>query len=150
MRRGMAMILALGFFAAVTANAQDDAVKQEMKKLQGNWVRIYVEADGKKSEDGKKEPGQAITLTINGDKYDGETFKLDPAKNPKHINVSTVDDKGKAIALPGIYELKGDVLKLCFPFPFEGKFDKIGKRPTEFGSKPGGNDVLEVYQREKK
>ena len=150
MRRGMAMILALGFFAAVTANAQEDAVKQEMKKLQGNWVRIYVEADGKKSEDGKKEPGQAITLTINGDKYDGETFKLDPAKSPKHINVSTVDDKGKAIALPGIYELKGDVLKLCFPFPFEGKFDKIGKRPTEFGSKPGGNDVLEVYQREKK
>ena len=150
MRRGMAMILALGFFAAVTANAQEDAVKQEMKLLQGNWVRIYVEADGKKSEDGKKEPGQAITLTINGDKYDGETFKLDPAKSPKHINVSTVDDKGKAIALPGIYELKGDVLKLCFPFPFEGKFDKIGKRPTEFGSKPGGNDVLEVYQREKK
>ena len=150
MRRGMAMILALGFFAAVTANAQEDAVKQEMKKLQGNWVRIYVEADGKKSDDGKKEPGQAITLTINGDKYDGETFKLDPAKNPKHINVSTVDDKGKAMTLPGIYELKGDVLKLCFPFPFEGKFDKIGKRPTEFGSKPGGNDVLEVYQREKK
>ena len=150
MRRGRALILALGFFAAVTANAQDDAVKQEMKKLQGRWIRIYVEADGKKSKDGKKVPGKAITLTINGDKYGGETFKLDPAENPKHINVSTVDDKGKAITLPGIYELKGDVLKLCFPFPFEGKFDKIGKRPTEFGSKAGGNDVLEVYQREKK
>ena len=150
MRLGMVMVLALGFLAAPTADAQEDVVKEEMKKLQGKWVRIYVEADGKKSEDDQKKPGKAIILTVNGDKYGGETFKLDPAKKPKHINVSTVDDKGKAITLPGIYELKGDVLKLCFPFPFEGKFDKIGKRPTEFGSKPGGNDVLEVYQREKK
>ncbi len=150
MRCGIVMVLTLGFLAAMTADAQEDAVKEEMKKLQGTWIRIYMEADGKKSEDGKKELGKAITLTINGDKYDGETFKLDPAKNPKHINMSTVDDKGKAITLPGIYELKGEVLKLCFPFPFEGKFDKIGKHPTEFGSKPGGNDVLEVYQREKK
>src|SRR6185295_10469706 len=136
--------------AGVTVDAQDDAIKADVKKLQGTWVRIYVEVDGKKYEDGKKEPGKAIILTVNGDKYDGETFNLDPAKNPKHINVATVDDKRKPITLPGIYELKGDVLKLCFPFPFEEKFDKLGKRPTEFGSKRGGNDVLEVYKREKK
>jgi uncharacterized protein (TIGR03067 family) len=148
MKYFLTLVLALGFLAAT--DAQDNTVKEEMKKLQGIWVRIYVEADGKKSEDGKKDPEKAITLTINGDKYDDETFKLDPAKNPKHINVLTVDDKGKAITLPGIYELQGDVLKLCFPFPFEGNFDKIGKRPTEFRSKRGGNDVLEVYKREKK
>jgi len=33
------------------------------------------------------------------------------------------------MTLPGIYELKGDVLKVCFPFPFGMKFDKLGKRP---------------------
>src|SRR4029450_1095510 len=107
MRLGMAMVLAIGFLVAVTADAQEGAVKEEMKKLQGTWIRIYVDVEGKKSEDGKKEPGKAITLTIKGDKYDGETFKLDPTKKPKQINVSSVDDKGKAITLPGIYELKG-------------------------------------------
>ena len=81
MRLGMVMVLALGFLAAVTADAQEGAVKEEMKKLQGTWIRIYVEVDGKKSEDGKKEPEKAIILTVNGDKYGGETFHLDPAKN---------------------------------------------------------------------
>ena len=125
MRLGMALILALGMLGAVTVDAQEGAVKEEMKKLQGTWIRIYVDVEGKKTEDGKKEPGKAIILTINGDKYGGETFTLDPTKNPKHINVTTVDDNGKAITLPGIYELKGDIFKLCFPFPFEGKFDVI-------------------------
>lgn len=150
MRLGMAMVLALVFLVVVTADAQEAAVKDEIKKLQGTWVRIYLDVEGKKYDDGKKEPGEAIKLTIDGDQYDGETFTLDPAKNPKHINVSTVDDQGKAFTLPGIYELQGDVLKLCFPFPFEGKFDKIGIRPTKFASKRGEDAVLEVYKREKK
>lgn len=54
------------------------------------------------------------------------------------------------MTLPGIYELKDGMLKLCFPFPFEGKFDKIGKRPAEFASKAGSSDVLEVYKLKKK
>jgi uncharacterized protein (TIGR03067 family) len=131
----------------VAAEGQGDAVKSEMEKLQGKWVRIYVDVDGKKSEDGKKEANKAVTLTIKGDKYDGDSFKIDPTKTPKHIDVSSVDAKGKATNLPGIYELKGDVLKLCFPFPFGGRIDKLGKRPTEFGSKKGGDEVLEVYRR---
>lgn len=150
MRLGMVIVLAIMILMAVTADAQEDVVRKEVEKLQGKWVRIYMEADGKKFVDGKKQPGKAVTLTIKGGKYEGENFQLDPLKTPKQINVSTADDKGKAISLPGIYELKDDVLKLCFPFPFEGKFDKVGKRPTEFGSMPGGNDVLEVYKREKR
>jgi len=148
MRFCIALVLVLGHLAS--AHAEDDAVKDEMKKLQGTWVRVSVDVAGKKTGDGKKPAGEAVTLTIKGDKYGDETFTLDPTKSPKHINVSTVDDKGNAITLPGIYELNDGVLKLCFPFPFEGKFDQIGKRPTEFGSKRGGNDVLEVYKLEKK
>ena len=147
MRHCMVVVLAFGFLTAATANDQDAAVKDELKKLEGTWVRIYVEADGKKSEDGKKEPDKAIRLVIGGDKFGKDTFKLDPSKKPKHIDLAQIDDKGKAMTLPGIYELKGDVLKVCFPFPFGMKFDKLGKRPSEFGSKPGGDDVLEVYQR---
>lgn len=143
----LVLVLALGPLAS--ALAQGDAVKAEMHKLQGTWVRVSVDVNGKKTEDGNRPAGEAVTLTIQGDKFGGETFTLDPTKSPKHIDVLSVDDKGRAITLPGIYELKDGELKVCFPFPFGGKFDKIGQRPTEFGSKRGGNDVLEVYKRRK-
>jgi len=145
MRRFVVFILVGAVTAAVTA--QNDSAKEDIAKLQGTWVRVYVDADGKKSKDGKKKPGEAITLVIKGDKFGDETFKLDPTKSPKHIDLATVDDNGKPLSLPGIYELKGDELKVCFPYPFEGKFDKIHRRPTAFGSKRGENEVLEVYKR---
>jgi len=134
----------------VTAAAQNDSAKEDAAKLQGAWVRIYVDVDGKKTDDGKKKAGEAVTLVVKGDKFGDDTFKLDPTKKPKQIDLTIVNDKGKSMTWPGIYELKGDELKVCFPFPFEGKFDKIAIRPTAFGSKRGGNDVLEVYKREAK
>jgi uncharacterized protein (TIGR03067 family) len=82
---------------------QAPAVTEEMKKLQGTWVRVYVVVDGKKTEDGKKAPDREVVLTITGDGYDGDTFTLDPTKIPRHINVAPADDKGKT--LPGICEL---------------------------------------------
>src|SRR5258707_15458426 len=111
----MILSMTLGYFTA--GNTQADDVKDEMKKLEGTWVRIAVDVDGQKSED-SKDPTKAIALNIKGDKYHDESFKIDPTKSPKHINVMTVDDKGKPFTLPGIYELKGDVLKVCFPYPF--------------------------------
>lgn len=156
MKLCIVMVLALGSLAA--GDARDDA-KDELKKLEGIWVRIYVEADGKKLDDVNKKPEDAIRLTIRGDKFTtrqggGEvvsTFKLDPTKKPKHIDLSeTVEGKDKPKPLPGIYELTDDVLKLCFLFPFEEKGDKLGMRPTEFSAKTGSDHVLEVYRREKK
>src|SRR5262245_41417865 len=55
MRLCVVMVVALELFVA--ADAQDDVIKEEMKNLQGTWVRIYVDVEGKKSEDGKKAPG---------------------------------------------------------------------------------------------
>ena len=67
MRLGITLCLSLGFLAV--ANTQDDVVKDEMKQLQGTWVRICAEVDGQKKEDDNKEPGKAIKLTIKGDKF---------------------------------------------------------------------------------
>jgi uncharacterized protein (TIGR03067 family) len=124
--------------------AQEPRVTEEMKKLHGTWVRVYVIADGKKSEDGKKAPDNEVVLNIKGDSYDGDKFTLDPTKTPRHINVASMDDKGKATTLPGIYELKDGELKLCFPYPFEGMLN--GTRPTGFDVKAGSNNVVEVYK----
>jgi uncharacterized protein (TIGR03067 family) len=144
MNRSICLVL----MAAITAaGAQTDTAEEDGARIQGTWVRIYVDVEGKKSIDGKKKPAEAITLVIKGDKFGDEKYKLDPTKTPKHIDLATRDDKGNRTTLPGIYELKGDKLKVCFPFPFEGKFDKI-ERPKQFGSKRGENAVLEVYKRQ--
>jgi uncharacterized protein (TIGR03067 family) len=142
------LILVLGSVAP--SAARDPAIDGEMKKLQGTWVRLYVVVDGKKTVDGKKGPGEQVTLTIKGGTYGGEKFTVNPTKSPKHIDIANADGKGGTTTLPGIYELKGGVLKLCFPFPFEGKTDGLGKRPAGFAVKAGSNDVLEVYEMKKK
>ena len=41
---------------------------------------------------------------------------------------------------PGIYELDGDTLKVCYAI--DG-----GKRPAEFKAKPGSKHVLIVFKR---
>jgi hypothetical protein len=61
-------------------------------------------------------------------------YKLDSASSPKAIDLLTAGN-----ALPGIFELNGDDLKLCF---------RIGKdRPTEFKTRPGDKTELFTLKR---
>jgi len=142
--------LLIVLFSTTALPAQDDATKEEIKKLQGNWVRTSFHADGKSTDDGDRPPDKQVKLEFQGSTMHGDAFTLDITKTPRHINVTTIGHQGRKAIYPGIYELKGDVLKLCFPFPFEGKFDQIHKRPTEFDTKAGDNHVTEVYRRVKK
>ena len=129
---------------------QDNAVKDELKRLQGHWVRVSCHADGQLTEDGDRPPDKQVKLEITSNRFASMPFVIDVTKTPYHIDLQDVGPKGKQFTLPGIYELKGDVLKICLPFPFEGKYDQIHKRPTEFVSKKGENHVVEVYRRETK
>ena len=131
------------------AAVPDDTAQAEMKKLQGNWVRVSAHINGEFVDDSGRKPEHLIKLKIDAGKFHDMTFTLDVTKTPRHINIQTFDDKRKPFSMPGIYELNGDELKVCMPFPFEGKFDHMSKRPTAFTSKRGGNDVLEVYRRVK-
>jgi uncharacterized protein (TIGR03067 family) len=73
-----------------------------------------------------------------GDKVTEWTYKLDPARKPKWIDLS----EGTRTAL-GIYELEDDNLRICFP---EGR---QGERSTAFESKPNSaNDILIILKRE--
>lgn len=130
--------------------AQDDATKEELKKLQGSWIRTSFSADGKTEDDGDRPPDKAVYLDINGNSFHGQKFTIYTSTSPRHIDIIDVGPNGKQFTLPGIYELKGDVLKICLPFPFEGKTEGLQKRPTEFVTKAGENHVVEVYRRVKK
>jgi uncharacterized protein (TIGR03067 family) len=124
--------------------------KGDQDQIQGEWTIVSLESGGKKPpEEFLKEMRMIITkdqmIFAKGDKKkEPVTFKLDPGKKPKWINL-TAKEAGMEIMFPGIYELKGDELKICFTAEKEK-----AERPKEFTSAEGSRHVLFVLKREKK
>jgi uncharacterized protein (TIGR03067 family) len=124
--------------------AADDAAEEDLKKLQGEWV---LESFNK---EGEELPAKALkaTMTVKGEpwlyKSDiGEwstTFKIDPSKTPKTIDM-TIGTGKTARRQRGIYKIEGDTLTICRA---AGRGDE--ERPKEF---PGDHKglVLIVWKR---
>lgn len=115
--------------------------------IQGKWNIVEVQDSGRKPEpeqikDSSIEfSADKMTLIQNKERPPVvSAYKLDEAK--KHIDLK---DDTKPTWSPGIYELKGDELRLCLN---EGK--DSSDRPTEFKSEQTGpNDVLLTLRRAK-
>jgi uncharacterized protein (TIGR03067 family) len=145
MRVLLAGLIATGLAVAAFA-ADDDAVKKEKEALKGKWTIVSVERDGKAVDmwkDGVRlVEGDNYTLTTkDGDSFKG-TFTVDPAKVPKAIDFSPTGGQYKGKTLRGIYEIDGDMLKICFAEP-----DK--DRPTEFTSKSGSGWTFAIHKKQK-
>jgi RNA polymerase sigma factor (sigma-70 family) len=113
------------------------------KSIQGNWTLLRVERDGR----GLKVEAGSVELVVTNQfliwKEQGQdrgfTYKLDPAKGPGQIDLTSLvegADKGRLIR--GIYALEGDRLMIC---------ESDGARPTEFGTRSGSPYTLFVYER---
>ena len=109
----------------------------------GTWAVVSSEQDGKPFEFPAK--GMLFTfadgkVTVGPKKGEGKvlyTFKADPKKGPKEIDLLQQDDKRK-ILLRGIYRLEKGRLVICVGVASGEGGDKAveGKRPTEFKSGP--------------
>jgi uncharacterized protein (TIGR03067 family) len=127
----------------INVGLAQDAVQKEQEKLQGTWQVLRQEYDG------DDENFQDNKLVITADKItfkekQGEktwTYKLDPAKQPKTIDLTT-EVKGKTIQWTGIYQLNGDTLRICAS-------EKGKDRPTEFTCPKGSRLTLYVLKRVK-
>ena len=125
----------------------DKGVEGDLKKIQGTWKFTAHEMDGKAmpADELKK-----LKITFTGDKFsvehDGKvvqagTHKLDGSKKPGQIDSKVTEGEGKGGMMLGIYEMKGDTVKVCF--------DPTGKeRPTSLTAKAG--QFSATIQREKK
>jgi uncharacterized protein (TIGR03067 family) len=132
---------------------QDDAVKSELARLDGDWQVVAHETEGKAANE---EHWQMVQFVIRGNqltfKGDGILSKkvakialvIDPATTPRVIDLKVVEGEFKGTMLAGIYEVKGDRLKICF------RNDETNNRPNEFSTKDDSNLVLFVLQRNKK
>ncbi|OWK45475.1 hypothetical protein FRUB_01806 [Fimbriiglobus ruber] len=110
-----------------------------------------------RAEDGTETPAETIkdrVISIEEGKYtlrDGKeiyatvTFKVDPSREPKWINltITIADSDFKGKTQPGIYKIDGETLTFCVA-------DIGAERPTEFTAKAGSGRILTTYNRQKK
>jgi uncharacterized protein (TIGR03067 family) len=148
-----ALMLAVGGLITVlgsrtAAGDKDDAVKADMKLLQGVWVLQSFETNGKQTD---PEQIKNIRLTIKGDRYSVDfgkkkmelTFKIDPTRKPRTMDLIMTKDDQKAVT-HGIYEVSADTFKLC-----RGT-EAAKDPPTGFSTKEGSGLAMAIYKREKK
>jgi uncharacterized protein (TIGR03067 family) len=143
MRRTVLLVIAAGLLVA--GDSAKENVQKELEKFRGTWKFVSIENEGQAVP---KAQYEGARLTLKGDQFTFRqgadsthgTFKVDPAKQPKTIDVTFTDgpDKGKTIV--GVYELKGDTYKVCLQL--KGK-----ERPKEFRSQAESGHVLQVLQR---
>jgi RNA polymerase sigma factor (sigma-70 family) len=128
--------------------------KKELKKFQGAWVPVSLEINGRALP---RRHFQNIRLTIQGNKVFSKApgppqgavkttemvLAINPAKDPKTIDLTTVGENGKGLKTAGIFKFDGGRLTMCLGKPG-------GKRPGKFSSKDGTRDepiYLQVFKR---
>jgi uncharacterized protein (TIGR03067 family) len=146
LRRTLSASLAVLLLAPALLRA-DDAPKGD-KDLEGAWQETVTVLDGKELKTPSEEKGELI---IQGDmatvKYpdrtDSDKFKIDATKTPKAIDITVIEGSGKGTTSLGVYEVKGDELRICVAMP--GK-----DRPAAVASKEGSGLTLVTLKRVKK
>ncbi|MFN0021329.1 MAG: TIGR03067 domain-containing protein [Pirellulaceae bacterium] len=121
--------LAFGAFFSTRVAAEDESEK-DLKTMAGDWTPVLMQLNGKKQPE---ELLKSIKLTIKGDKYntvvgkekDEGTLKLDATKVPREMDITTSVGENKGKAIPCIYEITGDELRVCYGL-------KVTERPTDF------------------
>ena len=150
MRLHALLVLLVGFLIAAD-DPKDAAAKKDLAKLQGTWVLVSAERDGKKLP---KDEVKKTKIRFKGDTFvfpdasgigtsQKGIIKVDPSKTPKWMDSKATNDTAKGELSLGIYEIAGDDYKVCFAPP--GK-----DRPKRFSSKPGSGHILQVWKRAKK
>jgi uncharacterized protein (TIGR03067 family) len=143
-------LLAVGLLLA--ADDPKAAGKKDLDQLQGTWTAARVEYNGEKADgdvvkglkvviDGDKMTVQAESPDL--EKYGKMALKLDATTAPKLMDITVTAGDEKGTTFEAIYAVDKDQWKLCLkPFAKE--------RPAKFETSAGGNEVLVVFEREKK
>ena len=126
--------------------AADDKPADDAKAIQGTWQMTHSEEEGVKMPTDRVK--ECVCVLDNGKlvmKYQGKimaegTYKIDPAKTPRQIDMIQNDEVGR-----GIYKLEKDRLTIC-----ASAFPSNKTRPDEFSTKAESRTMLLILERQKK
>jgi uncharacterized protein (TIGR03067 family) len=154
--RILALSILLPVLCVQPGRAQTEEIQEKIEKnlkavraMQGTWKVVAMERNGvKTSDDDLKNFHVTIksyhVTADDGRKIQEADFVLNTDPTPKSIHFVSKDNEGKKKNQPGIFELDGDTLKICYVH--EGKDAKL---PIEFASKPESGHTLVVLKKEK-
>ena len=137
---------------SMLAAENEDLLKKDLEKFQGDWIMVAGERNGQKMD---AKLVRTFSRTVIGTKYTVSfevpeaavvqpgSFTLDPSKQPKAIDLVADDGPNKGKKMLGIYAFDGDTYKMCVAQPEK-------ERPTAFATKEGSEWSLTVWKREKK
>jgi uncharacterized protein (TIGR03067 family) len=133
------------------ADKAEDAIKKDLAKFEGSWKTESIEYNGKQFDDLAKQMRfvfKGDTASVEGndrvaEEYAKLKFKIDPSTTTKLVDVTVTAGIQKDAVMEGIYEIKGDELRLCLKV-------QGSDRPTEFKAPDGSSTALIVLKREKK
>ncbi len=141
------LVAAVTLVCLSTVLAVARAADPDKDELQGVWIATAMEINGNpapaKEVESTRFTFKAQKLLYRHSKDEGKaeegTFKVDPKKSPKQLDITT-----KNKTLHGIYEVKGDELKVCFE-----NGGKAENRPRKFATNKEEESVLIVFKRQK-
>jgi uncharacterized protein (TIGR03067 family) len=153
MKRHILIVTAASLLAAAGARAEGPA-KTDTEALQGTWCLASVEVNKQTIPLKNLKQGDVVvvgTLVIKADSYIFHlgksrlefTFRVDPTKKPKAIDLTVTEGPQKGRTYHGIYKLEGDTYTIC------RNVEPDKERPTEFATSPKSGLMLVVWQREK-
>lgn len=137
--------------------------KNDTKPLAGTWTAVSYSGDceaGAVGQGGYLPSADALKtgrLLLRSNDWSREefhegnvtiqnsftTYRVDPTKEPPAIDFVLIDPYDRnEILFPGIYELKGNTLRIC------RTVKPNGPRPTTFEAEKGSGKVLAVWRRD--
>jgi uncharacterized protein (TIGR03067 family) len=142
---GTQTLLLISTVAVSLGAAPADGDPSDKDRVQGAWRVVSATIAGKKASAEELKELQKDPMVFRGDKLVGRyeaTFKLDPDKKPREIDVTTGSGLQRMI-FRGIYQMDGEELTLCLSSVADGE------RPASFVLKEGAKAGVIVLRRSK-
>ncbi len=145
----MLLLAAAGPAVSIPADDQGTA---DAARLEGRWKVVALESDGRKATPAELDAMKDGGWVFKGTEVSFEdpriptvtsSFKLDPGKDPKEIDVIGLDGPQKGKSMEGIYKLEDGRLTICVR-----DLASAGKgRPSAFVTEAGSGLGLIVLER---